>query len=333
MGGAFFGAEFLLCRQGCHCFAGNDKEKRKSGRAENSSIIRRRIVRGGGERSLSVNDDDDGKTVKREKKKKKKIKCVIIPGFLRGHESYREMREHVETVLKEEQRNSSFTTEESNLDVLDVSVAKIERDWWIPVTFQGESLRKILDAIEDAVAFRPAKEGDEDDEEGTRIILIGHSAGGWIARLFLGGKSIKYDGKLYEGYKAKTVAALVTLGTPHNSAEAYPFGRVKEVRTREKSSINGGDDDEETSLQETRRLYPNCFHSGMKYVTVQGTGFKADRSNLPTSYHPSRTTRRRKRRTGKLYSRKSSTAFRIKPIVRTRAPTAIASRASRPASD
>ena len=261
------GAKFLR-RQGCHYFAGIGEEKRKSGRAERSSVRRRR-VRGGGERSLSVNDDI-GKTVK----KKKKIKCVIIPGFLRGHESYREMREHVETVLKEEQRNSSFTTEESNLDVLDVSVAKIERDWWIPVTFQGESLRKILDAIEDAVAFRPAKEGDEDDEEGTRIILIGHSAGGWIARLFLGGKSIKYDGKLYEGYKAKTVAALVTLGTPHNSAEAYPFGRVKEVRTREKSSINGGDDDEETSLQETRRLYPNCFHSGMKYITVQGTGFK-----------------------------------------------------------
>ena len=249
--------------------------KRKSFGANNSSIRRR--IRGGEKRSLrSKNDDESGKTVK---KKKKKIKCVIIPGFLRGRESYREMRENVETVLKEEERNSSFTTEESNLDVLDVSVAKIERDWWIPVTFRGESLRKILDAIEDAVAFRPAKEGDDDeddddDEEGTRIILIGHSAGGWIARLFLGGKSIKYDGKLYEGYKAKTVAALVTLGTPHNSAEAYPFGRVKEVRTREKSSINGGDDDEETSLQETRRLYPNCFHSGMKYVTVQGTGFK-----------------------------------------------------------
>lgn len=267
MGGAFFGAK-ILRRQGW-CFSEKTlkTKNRKSfgANSSSSSSIRRRIVRGGGERSLSVNDDI-GKTVK----KKKKIKCVIIPGFLRGHESYREMREHVETVLKEEQRNSSFTTEESNLDVLDVSVAKIERDWWIPVTFRGESLRKILDAIEDAVAFRPAKEGDDDEEE-TRIILIGHSAGGWIARLFLGGKSIKYDGKLYEGYKAKTVAALVTLGTPHNSAEAYPFGRVKEVRTRE-----NGDDDEETSLQETRRLYPNCFHarSGMKYITVQGTGFK-----------------------------------------------------------
>ena len=81
---------------------------------------------------MSVRDDDNGKTVK----KKKKIKCVIIPGFLRGHESYREMRENVETALKEF-RNS--LEEESNLEVLDVSVAKIERDWWIPVTFRGES--------------------------------------------------------------------------------------------------------------------------------------------------------------------------------------------------
>lgn len=265
MGGAFFGAKFLRRQGWCFSEKTLKTKNRKSfgANSSSSSSIRRRIVRGGGERSLSVRDDDNGKTVK----KKKKIKCVIIPGFLRGHESYREMRENVETALKEF-RNS--LEEESNLEVLDVSVAKIERDWWIPVTFRGESLRKILDAIEDAVAFRPAKEGDDDEEE-TRIILIGHSAGGWIARLFLGGKSIKYDGKLYEGYKAKTVAALVTLGTPHNSAEAYPFGRVKEVRTRE-----NGDDDEETSLQETRRLYPNCFHarSGMKYITVQGAGFK-----------------------------------------------------------
>ena len=121
MGGAFFGAKFLR-RQGCHyCVAGNDKEKRKSGRVRVAVVSEKNSKGGGGERSLSVRDDDNGKTVKREKKKKKKIKCVIIPGFLRGHESYREMREHVETVLKEF-RNS--LEEESNLDVLDVSVAK-----------------------------------------------------------------------------------------------------------------------------------------------------------------------------------------------------------------
>ena len=129
------------------------------------------------------------------------------------------------------------------------------------MTFRGESLRKILGAIEDAVAFRPAKESDDDDEEETRIILIGHSAGGWIARLFLGGKSIKYDGKLYEGYKAKTVAALVTLGTPHNSAEAYPFGRVKEVRTREKSSIK---------IETKVNLFLVCWQDGIhkKIITI-----------------------------------------------------------------
>jgi len=208
------------------------------------------------------NDDERRRSVTR---RRRRIKCVIVPGFLRGFESYDEMRENVEIAVRERFDGGVDGDDECEIEVC---VAKVEKAFWIPVTFRGESLRKILDAIEDAVVF--AAGGDEDDE---KIVIIGHSAGGWIARLFLGGKSIEYDGKLYDGYRrAKNVVALVTLGTPHNSAEAYPFGRVKEKRTR----CDDNNDDEETSLQETRRLYPNCFlkDDGMKYVTVQGTGFR-----------------------------------------------------------
>ena len=207
-------------------------------------------------------DDDERRSVTR---RRRRIKCVIVPGFLRGFESYDEMRENVEIAVRERFYGGVDGDDECEIEVC---VAKVKKDFWIPVTFRGESLRKILDAIEDAVVCSAG--GDEDDE---KIVIIGHSAGGWIARLFLGGKSIEYDGKLYDGYRrAKNVVALVTLGTPHNSAEAYPFGRVKEKRTR----CDDNNDDEETSLQETRRLYPNCFlkADGMKYVTVQGTGFR-----------------------------------------------------------
>jgi len=207
-------------------------------------------------------EDDERRSVTR---RRRRIKCVIVPGFLRGFESYDEMRENVEIAVRERFYGGVDGDDDCEIEVC---VAKVEKAFWIPVTFRGESLRKILDAIEDAVVCSAG--GDEDDE---KIILIGHSAGGWIARLFLGGKSIKYDGKLYDGYRrAKNVVALVTLGTPHNSAEAYPFGRVKEKRTR----CDDNNDDDETSLQETRRLYPNCFlkADGMKYVTVQGTGFR-----------------------------------------------------------
>ena len=197
-----------------------------------------------------------------------RLKCVILPGFLRGFESYEELRENVEKVMEESKETVKKKKGSGNVGgvAIEVSVAKVTKDMWIPVTFRGESLRNILDAIEDEVCGT-----DDVRNERTKVVLIGHSAGGWIARLFLGGKAIKYDGKRYDCIERANVVALVTLGTPHNSAEAYPFGRVKEQRTREKSN-----DDEETSLQETRRLYPNCFHadSGMKYVTVQGTGFK-----------------------------------------------------------
>ena len=195
------------------------------------------------------------------------LKCVILPGFLRGFESYEELRENVEKVMEEFKETVKKKEGSGNAGVaIEVSVAKVTKDMWIPVTFRGESLRNILDAIEDEVCGT-----DDVRNERTKVVLIGHSAGGWIARLFLGGKAVTYDGKMYDCIERANVVALVTLGTPHNSAEAYPFGRVKEQRTREKSN-----DDEETSLQETRRLYPNCFHadSGMKYVTVQGTGFK-----------------------------------------------------------
>lgn len=51
------------------------------------------------------------------------------------------------------------------------------------------------------------------------------SAGGWLARLALG--SVPYDGQVFG--LSPLVHTLVTLGTPHQSLEAYPFGRA-EVR-------------------------------------------------------------------------------------------------------
>jgi hypothetical protein len=113
------------------------------------------------------------------------------------------------------------------------------------------------------------------EKEKKKIVLIGHSAGGWILRLFVGDKP--YDGKVYNGFEKNKgqIVSLVTLGTPHNSAEAYPFGKVIEKRRVR----NHGDDmisqlnENETSLQETRRIYPNCYFQHLQYITVCGTGF------------------------------------------------------------
>lgn len=52
-----------------------------------------------------------------------------------------------------------------------------------------------------------------------KIALIGHSAGGWISRIYLSNKN--YGGKVYNGQEL--VHSLVTLGTPHGDAFGPAF--------------------------------------------------------------------------------------------------------------
>lgn len=57
------------------------------------------------------------------------------------------------------------------------------------------------------------------------MLQVGVSAGGWLARLALG--SVPYNGQVFA--LSPLVHTLVTLGTPHQSLEAYPFGRAEEA--------------------------------------------------------------------------------------------------------
>lgn len=60
------------------------------------------------------------------------------------------------------------------------------------------------------------------DGSSKKIALIGHSAGGWMARAYLSKRN--YGGKIYNGHRF--VHSLVTLGTPHMSAPGAPFQGV-----------------------------------------------------------------------------------------------------------
>lgn len=55
-----------------------------------------------------------------------------------------------------------------------------------------------------------------------KIALIGHSAGGWISRIYI--SDHEYGGKVYGG--SKYVHSLVTLGTPHASAPGPAFSGI-----------------------------------------------------------------------------------------------------------
>lgn len=67
-----------------------------------------------------------------------------------------------------------------------------------------------------------------------KIALIGHSAGGFISRVYLSNRS--YGGKDYNGQEF--VHSLVTLGTPHGDAPGAAFENVKWIN-RELLPIRG----------------------------------------------------------------------------------------------
>jgi len=110
-----------------------------------------------------------------------------------------------------------------------------------------------------------------------KIALIGHSAGGWISRVYL--SSSPYGGRVYEG--SKYIHSLVTLGTPHSNAPGPAFeginwinrpenehDRTKNVRTLAVAGtgFKGGD---WGSL--TQGAYSFCCPEG-----TDGTGYEGD---------------------------------------------------------
>eukprot|EP00440_Ansanella_granifera_P012563 gb/GFBE01013651.1/.p1 GENE.gb/GFBE01013651.1/~~gb/GFBE01013651.1/.p1 ORF type:complete len:302 (+),score=48.85 gb/GFBE01013651.1/:1-906(+) len=93
-----------------------------------------------------------------------------------------------------------------------------------------------LDRVEEAVECAS-------DTEGQRVLLLAHSAGGWLARAALG----RRNGRL-----AERVRALVSLGAPHQRPVA--------------------DDQTRGALKFVNEEYPGAFlqRQGLEYVTVAG---------------------------------------------------------------
>lgn len=179
------------------------------------------------------------------------VVVVIIPGFLSGAEAYDGMRDALERELRANARDAG--------SVVKVFVAPTRASDWYP-TLGGKDFSRIVDGI-DACVERASTFAPRDG----KVVLVGHSAGGWLARLWMGGEA--YCGKRYNG--AKYVKTLITLGTPHASAEAYPFGRVIEKRFGEDDAALS-ENARGSSLCFTNELYPGAHQVGVKYINVAG---------------------------------------------------------------
>lgn len=105
----------------------------------------------------------------------------------------------------------------------------------------------------------------ENDQE--KIILIGHSAGGWLARDFMG------DGLFYvdhKPYKIKDyIEHLITLGTPHQKPK------------------NINNDLAFGCLDYVNKKYPNNYLEDVKYTSVGGKINLVDKIKQMTPFTPS----------------------------------------------
>jgi len=144
---------------------------------------------------------------------------VILPGYLAGARDYDDL---AQTLTK-----MGFPT-----------VIVPLRWWeWVP-TVGGRSIAPILEQL-DQMVKQVCQEFDT-----PKVNLIGHSAGGWVARIYLG--EVAYYDKVWHGQTS--IAKLVTLGTPQRSLE--PWTR------RNLDFVNDN--------------YPGAFHPDIEYVCVAG---------------------------------------------------------------
>ncbi|MGD1907551.1 MAG: esterase/lipase family protein [Leptolyngbyaceae cyanobacterium] len=153
------------------------------------------------------------------------LPTVIIPGYLAGAAPYAPMVGHLK------QHGITAVT------------VPLTRGSWFP-TLGGRSVQPILAAIANTVSRLKADTGCD------RVNLVGHSAGGWIARIYLG--EHPYDTHAVDQNRQncwagrQQVHTLLTLGTPHTSQERW---------TRR-------------NLDFVNQTYPGAFYESLRYVCV-----------------------------------------------------------------
>ena len=152
---------------------------------------------------------------------------VVLGGFLSSPGFYREMCRSIRTL------------HECPVEVADVWLWH----WAAAVSARGWS--RILDLLHDAVtALAPRSPTG-------KVVLVGHSAGGVIGRLYLSDQPFR--GRTYGGLER--VSTLITLGSPHHNPERARLRRHVEQRL------------------------PGAFYAPqVRYVAVAGRAVAGDRN-------------------------------------------------------
>ena len=156
------------------------------------------------------------------------LPTVILPGYLAAASEYGELVESLTALT-----DSTIT------------MVPLKRKDWL-VTLGGRPVTPILRALDETIQSVLA------ESEHPQVNLIGHSAGGWISRIYLGNEL--YCGDRWNGLPF--VATLVTLGTPHLSQERWT----------------------KRNLDFVNQTYPGAFHRQVNYICVAGKSIYGKKS-------------------------------------------------------
>ncbi|HLP88182.1 MAG TPA: lipase [Nostocaceae cyanobacterium] len=153
------------------------------------------------------------------------LPTVILPGYLESAVVYRPLELSLQ-----------------DLGFPAVTVPLRRRDW-LPL-IGGKPVTPIIQQLDQTVK-RVLQQ-----YQTTQINLIGHSAGGWISRIYIGEKPYGGKGQLQTNFWGShpLIATLITLGTPHISRERWTRWNLDFVNNN----------------------YPGAFYPHVRYVCVAG---------------------------------------------------------------
>ncbi|BAY64266.1 hypothetical protein NIES22_43610 [Calothrix brevissima NIES-22] len=152
------------------------------------------------------------------------LPTVILPGYLESAIAYRQLEQSLQ-----------------QLGFPSVTVPLRRRDWFALIS--GRPVTPIVQQLDFTVKQILQKYNC------SQINLIGHSAGGWISRIYLGEKPYGRNPLASSLWQAHPlVANLITLGTPHISQERWTRWNLDFVTNN----------------------YPGAFYQNIRYVCVAG---------------------------------------------------------------
>lgn len=169
------------------------------------------------------------------------LPTILLPGFFAGAAPYRALESSL------------------NQDGVPTTVVPLKRRDWFP-TVGGRSVTPILQKLDQTVQSVRQQYGN------SPVNIVGHSAGGWIARIYLGDSPYTVharDAAHPHAWNAQSyVKTLVCLGTPHRSEEKWTQRNLNFVNT----------------------TYPGAFYSQVRYVCIAGKSILGKRGWLGSNF-------------------------------------------------